>query len=79
MCAPRFPYKTAPTLVSEASTSTTNCLVESGWMSNGAPVNKAFRVLKACSASSSQENASLVEVRQLSSATTRLKSLMKRR
>ncbi|XP_070849822.1 Fc receptor-like protein 5 [Chaetodon trifascialis] len=54
--------RTAPTPESEASTSTTNCAVGSGWDKTGAETNKDFNLAKATSASGIHTNGTFTEV-----------------
>jgi len=59
---------TAPTPVSEASTSTMNCKAGSGWMRTGAELNGSLSSPSGISASGVQRKGMEVEVRAVSNA-----------
>ena len=59
---------TAPTPLSEASSSTTNWQAGSGWMRMGAEAKQFLRSLKATSASGDHRKGVEVEVRAVSGA-----------
>lgn len=66
----------APTLMSEVSTSTTNCFYESGWTRIGAKVKLSFSLKKAASAVGVNGICLEMEVNLVSGAATELQFLM---